>query len=258
MPVTFTWSTMKHAVRRAVDWVDLQLSYIVSDLKQLAPHTHGQLLDVGCGEKPFEYIFTPYVSEYIGVEYAPTFAATNTATRGKADVLYDGDTLPFEDASFDTVLSVQVLEHTPRPQQLMSEMARVLRPGGKLLLSVPFSFRLHEEPHDYFRYTPHGIRAFCDQSGLAVELALPHGGLWSLLAHKLNSYLALRVARVTGVAQRLGKCGHEGTAHQSPRLWTVPFVGTTLVATATGARILDKLLPDPTEALGYTIMARRL
>ncbi|XXX74428.1 class I SAM-dependent methyltransferase [Sorangium sp. So ce134] len=245
------------AARAASDWVDLQLTHVVASLARLAPRARGRLLDVGCGDKPYEHLFLPHVVEYLGVEHEATFGATAAISRGKADVLYDGERLPFPDASFDTVLSVQVLEHTPRPGALVAEMARVLRPGGLLILSAPFSFRLHEEPHDYFRFSPHGLRALCGRAGLTVEEICPHGSLWSLLGHKVNSYLALRVAQIGGVAQAMGKLGHEAAEGRGARVWMLPLVAPAMIAVAAGARVLDRALPDPTETLGFTLAARR-
>jgi SAM-dependent methyltransferase len=245
------------AARAAADWVDLQLVHVVASLSRLAPRARGRLLDVGCGDKPYEHLFRPYVDAYVGVEHQPTFHVTSAASRDRADVHYDGDTLPFPDASFDTVLSVQVLEHTPRPEVLLSEMARVLRPDGILILTAPFSFRLHEEPHDYYRYTPHGLRHLCERAGLVIDEMEPHGSLGSLLGHKLNSYLALRVARIAGVAQAMGKLGHESASAHETRAWTLAAVAPAMVAVAAGARVLDRALPEPGETLGYTLVAHR-
>lgn len=245
------------AARIAADLVDIQLSRVVASLARLAPRTRGRMLDVGCGDKPYEHLFAPFVREYVGVEHEATFDGTSAAARTRGVLRYDGRRLPFEDASFDVVMSVQVLEHTPEPAALLAEMARVLRDDGMMILSAPFSFRLHEEPHDYFRYTPHGLRVLCDRSGLAIEEIEPHGSLWSLLGHKLNSFLALRVARVGGAAQALGKLGHEAHDGGGARLWTLPAVAPALVAVAAGAKVLDRLLPDPTETLGFTLVARR-
>jgi SAM-dependent methyltransferase len=250
-------SPVASAARRTSDWIDLQFSHLGATLERLAPRLRGRLLDVGCGDKPYQHLFRDRVTEYIGVEHEATYAATDAGRRGAADVTYDGRTLPFPDASFDSVLNVQVLEHTPHPGALVGQMARVLRPGGALLLSAPFSFRLHEEPHDYFRFSPHGLGELCRSAGLVIEEVLPHGGLWSLLGHKLNSYLGLRVARVGGLAQMMGKLGHEAAQAERPRLWALPLVGPAMLAVAAGARVLDRALPDPTETLGFTLLATR-
>lgn len=243
--------------RAASDWVDLQYTHVVGSLARLAPLARGRLLDVGCGDKPYEHLFRPYVREYIGIEHEDTFGATSASARDKADVRYDGRRLPFPDESFDTVISVQVLEHTPDPGALVVEMARVLHRDGVLILTAPFSFRLHESPHDYFRFSEHGLRELCTRAGLHIEEMVPHGNLWSLLGHKLNSYLALRVARIAGVAQAMGKLGHEAGAAGGARLWTLPIVVPAMFTVSAGARLLDGALPDPTETLGFTLAARR-
>jgi SAM-dependent methyltransferase len=247
------------AVRRTSDWVDLAWSTLEPVLREVAPRARGRLLDVGCGDKPWEAIFRPFVSEYLGIENETTFPRTSAsgALRGP-DLYYDGKRLPFEAASFDTVLNIQVLEHTPRPGALVAELSRVLKPGGVLLLAAPFAFRLHEQPHDYFRYTPHGLSALCSEAGLELREVHACGSLWSVIGHKLNSYLALRVARIDALAQALGKLGHEQPSSAPARLWTLPLVLPTMLAVSTAARVLDRTLAEPEETLGYVIVARRL
>jgi SAM-dependent methyltransferase len=248
---------VQRALRSASDWIDLQWSLLWALLARIAPQARGRLLDVGCGQKPYEALFRPYVKEYLGIEHEATFERTRASMSDQQpDLYYDGRRLPFDDRTFDTVLSVQVLEHTPEPGLLLSEMARVLRADGILILSAPFDFRLHEEPHDYFRYTPHGLRALCDQAGLEIVELHKHGGLWSIVAHKLNSYLALRVARAGGLAQAVGKLSHEEPAKASLRAWTLPFVAPLMLSLAGGARVLDRVLPEPDEGLGFLIVAR--
>jgi hypothetical protein len=155
------------------------------------------------------------------------------------------------------VLSVQVLEHTPRPAQLVLEMSRVLADDGLLILLAPFQFRLHEQPHDYFRYSPHGLRQLCADAGLTITHVEQQGSLWSVLGHKLNSYLAFRVALMGGMAQNLGKLGHEKATVERPRYWTLPWVAPSMLGIALGARVLDRLLFDPEESLGFLVLARR-
>jgi len=243
---------------KAAHYVDLQLTLTEDALRAAAPLARGRMIDVGCGHRPYDAIFAPFVSEHVGVEHEAVFAATAAAdhTRGP-DVVYDGRTLPFADASFDTALCVQVLEHTPHPALLLGEIARVLRPAGILLLQAPFSFRLHEEPHDYFRYSPHGLRVLVTEAGFDIERITPLGTFWSLMGHKTCSYLALRVARLGGLGQQLGKLAHEGATSERPRWWTLPMVGASLVSVATTARWLDHVFPDESETLGYMLVARR-
>jgi len=254
-----SFPALRKAVRTTTDWIDLQWSFIINLLEKVAPQARGRLLDVGCGDKPYEYLFRPHVSEYIGIEHEATFTETAASDRErKPDFLYDGRRLPFEDRSFDTVLNVQVLEHTPRPAALVMEMARVLKDDGILILSAPFQFRLHEEPHDYFRYSPHGLRALCADAGLEITQIYNQGGLWSGIAHKLNNYLAFRVARVGNIAQAMGKLSHEGRSAHRARLWTLPVVAPLMLTLSASSRVLDQVLAEPEEAFGFLIVARRV
>jgi SAM-dependent methyltransferase len=251
--------TAKQVIRRVSDWVDLQWSLLFCALQVVAPRARGRLLDVGCGDKPFERIFRSHVDEYVGIENEAVFVTTASHLGGSGpDYLYDGFRLPFNDGSFDTVLSIQVLEHTPNPKQLVLEMARVLKKGGVLILAAPFSFRLHEEPHDYFRYTPHGLRELCNQAGLAIDHIEQVGSLWSLLGHKLNSYLAFQVARMGGAAQQLGKLGHEKPGQPQVRLWTLPFVAPVIFSISASARLMDRMFFERQEALGFIVVATKL
>lgn len=68
-----------------------------------------------------------------------------------------------------------MLEHIANPSALISEIGRILAPGGKLIGSVPFSYRLHEEPYDYYRYTRHALKRLGQQSGLEVQELKPYG-----------------------------------------------------------------------------------
>jgi len=245
-------------IRSTSDWVDIQWSVLTGSLKEVAPRARGRLLDVGCGNKPYVDFFRPYVSEYVGIENEATFEMTSAGGDAiRPDFMYDGVKLPFPDRSFDTVLSVQVLEHTPTPGRLTCEMSRVLTDDGLLILVAPFQFRLHEQPHDYFRFSSHGLRHLCEEAGLEVLETRPQGGMWSVIGHKLNSYLAFRIARIGSRAQAIGKLGHEPKRSEGTRIWTLPFVGVLMVLIALFARILDPLLAEPDETMNFLILAQR-
>lgn len=143
----------------------------------------GRLLDVGCGSKPYRSLFN--VTEYVGLDIDSPVARQ----RGVADVFYAGKDFPFEANSYDAVLCNQVLEHVFNPDEFLAEIGRVLRPGGKLLLTVPFVWDEHEQPWDYARYSSFGLKALLEKQGFRI---LSHRKLRadvSVLFQLANAYL---------------------------------------------------------------------
>lgn len=149
----------------------------------MAPRFSGRLLDVGCGTKPYRSLFM--VDEYIGLD----IDCETSRERGIADCFYGGDSFPFGDDSFDCILCNQVLEHVFTPNEFLGEIARVLIPGGKLLLTVPFVWDEHEQPNDYARYTSFGLRTLLERNGLKVLQHEKLGADASILFQLANAYL---------------------------------------------------------------------
>jgi SAM-dependent methyltransferase len=136
---------------------------LLEGLKEFFPQMTGELLDVGCGSKPYR-AFIP-TTRYVGMEID---SAGSTAGPRVADVYYDGRNFPFADQSFDGVLCSQVFEHVFTPFEFLAEIHRVLRPGGRLLLTVPFVWDEHEQPRDFARYSSFGLRAVLENAGFEV------------------------------------------------------------------------------------------
>jgi SAM-dependent methyltransferase len=152
-------------------------------MTEFAPMLSGRLLDVGCGTKPYQALFA--VDVYIGLD----IDSEVSRKRGIADHHYDGNTFPFVDASFDSVLCNQVLEHVFNPDEFLGEIVRVLRPGGKLLLTVPFVWDEHEQPYDYARYSSYGLHALLEKQGFKVLHHMKLGADASILFQLTNAYL---------------------------------------------------------------------
>jgi len=131
-------------------------------MTEFAPKLRGVLLDVGCGTKPYKQLFN--VSAYIGLEIDSVFSRQ----RDIADYFYDGKKFPFDDASFDSVLCNQVLEHVFNPDEFLEQLNRVLKPNGSLLLTVPFVWDEHEQPYDFARYSSFGLRALLEKHGFRI------------------------------------------------------------------------------------------
>ncbi len=125
-------------------------------------------LEVGAGQSPYKNFFPNRVSGDIVVDYK--IADDITIHYASLNLRFDAHRLPFANESFYSVLCTEVLEHCINPQLVVSELRRVLKPNGKLLLTTRFMFPLHEVPHDYFRFTKYGLRMLCkDFSDISVE-----------------------------------------------------------------------------------------
>ena len=135
---------------------------LYENISALAPRVGGKILDVGCGRKPYEFLFRGF--EYIGLELD---TPENRRTK-LADRYYDGNNFPFGDGEFDSVVSNEVFEHVFNPDVFLSEIHRVLRPGGTLLMTVPFAWDEHEQPWDFARYSSFGLRFLLERHGFRV------------------------------------------------------------------------------------------
>ena len=152
-------------------------------MTELAPRLSGKLLDVGCGSKPYQSLFA--VDTYIGLD----IDSESTRKRGIADKLYIGGQFPFPNSEFDSLLCNQVLEHVFNPEEFLGEINRVLKPGGKFLLTVPFVWDEHEQPYDYARYSSFGLRALLEKEGLQILQHKKLGGDASIIFQLTNAYL---------------------------------------------------------------------
>jgi SAM-dependent methyltransferase len=148
---------------------------------RVALHVSGPVLDAGCGTMPFRQLIADAGAQYFSMDVEQRVNDVDFVGD-----LQDMSAIPTE--SFDTVLCSEVLEHLPTPSRALSEIARILKPGGKVLLTVPYLCRLHEEPRDYFRYTSHGLRHLLETAGFVVLEIAPTGSVFSFVGHQVSSF----------------------------------------------------------------------
>ncbi len=141
-----------------------------------------RVLDAGAGEGTYRAHFQNH--RYIGLDLGVGDAQWDYT---RLDVLGDLSALPFPDAAFDAAINIVTLEHVRHPHRVVAELARVLRPGGRLLLIVPHEWEVHQHPHDFFRYTRFGVEELARSARLQVVSLQPAGGYFRLLARRLLS-----------------------------------------------------------------------
>jgi SAM-dependent methyltransferase len=163
-------------VIRSSRFIADRLAALYQDL--IRAHARGRLLDLGCGKVPLYATYREHVVDVTCVDWGGTLHQSPHLDLDQD--LNQGIALP--DASFDTVLATDLLEHIERPEVLFASIARVLRPDGVLILTVPFLYGLHEVPHDFHRYTEYKLAGFCRDQGLDVVDLRPYGGAFEVLA----------------------------------------------------------------------------
>jgi len=148
-------------------------------------HVRGRTLDAGAGRQAYRRLIEPLSESYESLDVEDF--------DGRTDHVADLQAMSLSGATFDTVVCTQVLQHVPEPGAALREIARVLRPGGHAILSVPHLVWLHNEPYDYYRFTCYGLRHLIEKAGLRPVSVEPVGGLICFLAYA-PSDLALAVA----------------------------------------------------------------
>jgi SAM-dependent methyltransferase len=153
--------------------------------KYIPQFAKGRLIDLGCGKVPFFEAYRRQVTENVCVDWQHT-EHVNEHLDYTCDL---NERIPFNDGEFDTVILSDVLEHVAEPGRLWCEMARILKPSGKVLANVPFYYWLHEQPYDYYRYTEYALRRFAQLANFRILVLTPIGGAPEVLADILAKHM---------------------------------------------------------------------
>ncbi len=150
--------------------------------KAINDYASGQVLDVGCGTMPFKDLIkkNSNVNEYHTIDIEKRVPMV--------DFVGDAQNMDMiENNTYDTLLCIEVLDHVQNPYKVLNELKRIIKDGGYLILSVPHLSRLHEEPHDYYRFTKYGLKFLFENAGFNIIDISPRGGLFSFLGHQFST-----------------------------------------------------------------------
>lgn len=213
-------------------------------LAALAAHAQGVMIDVGCGSKPYEaeILGNTKISRYVGMEYIGAVDYFGTAYQN-LELCGDAQRLAFCDEAADVILCSEVLEHLPEPLLAISEAHRILKPGGTYIVTVPSTFKFHMEPHDYHRFTKHGLRYQLSSRGFEVLDLRNRGHAPAALGQAVVSYLHDALVRRSDTGQ--------------PSLWRAPLVLPFLALIQGIALLLDQLSRNDLFTVGYIAICRK-
>jgi SAM-dependent methyltransferase len=174
---------MPAPVRRWVQHFEASIEDAVAKLAQsLDPGA--RVLDAGAGEGNYKRYFSK--QRYCGLDLG---VGDQKWDYTRLDVVGDLARIPFEAGTFDAAINIVTLEHVTEPARVVCEIARVLKPGGRLLLIAPLEWEEHQQPHDYYRYTRYGLEHLLKQAGFAEIVIEPVGGFFRLLSRRLFNAL---------------------------------------------------------------------
>ena len=147
--------------------------------KSAKQYVRGRVLDVGSGD------FLRY-RDFFSFDVYDTLEPDAAK---KPTIVGSAEQMPLQDALYDTVISTQVLEHLPHPSRAVSEMFRILKPGGYAVVTVPQWNELHEEPYDYWRYTSYGLQALFSEAGFRIERLEARGGFFAFFGQVVTRFI---------------------------------------------------------------------
>jgi len=165
--------------------VKLSIGHYISKIREYA---NGNLLDLGCGTVPYYEVYKDLVDDVKCTDWENSMHVDS-----HLDVVSNlNEAINFKDKEFDTIIFTDVLEHLSRPELVMSEINRVLKKGGIVVLAVPFIYNIHEEPHDIARYTRFGIADLAEKSGLEVVEIEEIGGALTIIGDILGKIIPIK------------------------------------------------------------------
>jgi SAM-dependent methyltransferase len=139
---------------------------------------HKRVLDIGCGKQPFRAVFERYGCQYYGLDVQ---THENVTVDFVAPIDQELPAEVLQQGGYDFILCTEVLEHVANWHAAFGNIAKLLKPGGRVLLSCPHFYQLHEEPYDFWRPTNHAIEIYARNYGLQTVRIEKAGDAWDVL-----------------------------------------------------------------------------
>ena len=207
-----------------------------------------RVLDAGAGSCPYRDLFSH--CEYKAQDFTSLSDEQLSGGRyGQIDYVCDIASIPVPDASFDAILCSEVLEHLPEPIKVIREFARILKPGGKIIITAPLGSGIHQEPyHFYGGYTPFWYEKFLGEAGFETVSVEANAG--SLRACGQESMRFIQLSKPFSLGMPFWK----------ELLWTpvwlllLPFMA---ILAPLSSMFLDSYDKDKRFTIGYHVTAVR-
>lgn len=200
-------------------------------------------LDIGAGTAPY----AAHLRQFFGVR---NYVAMDVAPTDRCTLVGDGCALPFRDATFELVVSFDVMQHVTTPRTMIDEIIRVLKPGGYYLFTFPFLYA-ECDFHDYHRWTIEGMNDELVRGGFDVVVAQRRGGFFFAIVLALN----WSVQHMIPGARRSWRA--ERTLLGLLRAGVVMLLTVPTLALGWVGLLLDKLFPVEGFYMGGVVLARK-
>jgi SAM-dependent methyltransferase len=182
-------------LRRRIDPLGYEIEAFASQAATAL--VNGLVLDAGAGEARFSHLFAG--RQYIALDLR---IGDSSWDYSAIHLCADLAALPLADHSVERILNLQVLEHVEEPSEVLREFWRVLKPGGRLYLTVPQGWHEHQQPRDFFRFTRYSLESLLRKAGFKEIFIEPIGGYFWYLGQRMTYFPRVLFSGVRG-AKRL-------------------------------------------------------
>lgn len=221
------WLLGRHPFNTIFNYNWVNVHPMIRTFRKLQPLFKGRIADLGAGSSPYYDIIAGQAELYVAMDYIDSFSQQEM--RRIERVAGTIEAIPLADVSIDTVFCSQVLCQTHNPKKALIEIARILRPKGYAIISVPHISPLHSEPNDLYRFTPYGMSQLIESTELRIHNIYTQGQLFASFALSFAMNLILEPIN----------CGHPMRIVSRRKLACAPLIA----FCNTLAFILDAVLP---------------